>query len=73
MGKRSTRESLAKDIDIANQVAKTMLIDLSRLKMAAAGLAALVSDLAKELQENLEPEPAAPLPIEEPPDTTDGN
>ncbi len=72
MAKHSTFESLTRDIEITKAVAREIMIDFSRLKMAVAGLAALALDLAKELQEYIPPEPAEPESIG-PPDTSDGN
>lgn len=71
MAKRSTLASLEKDIAMAQKIAKQMLTDLSMLKVGAAGLAALVCDLATELKELQTPEPV--VFEDEPPDTSDGN
>lgn len=63
MSKR-TRESLQKDIEMAQKIAKQMNTDLSLLKVGVAGLSALCCALATEAQDELGPEPV--------PDTSPG-
>ena len=71
MAKKSTLASLNKDIELARNMAKQMLTDLSLVKVGAAGLAALVCDLANELKELQPPEPTEMAT--DPVDTSDGN